>query len=665
MKFNDEDFKGIVTPDEVPQEEAPKKKAKKAPVTLHEKVMDEPVKTIRQLVAVTESAMAERIMVWDRYRRKYRRGLKYLQNVQSGVPLYFTNYLFANVESIKANLTRNLPKLSASPRGSRDDLASDLISRALEDTLDRGGIRVATKEVVHHGLLATMAYYKVYYSEVLDDVAVEALSPEHVLVDPKAQTLDDARWIIHRRRAVPVDAILAEFGKMPEKALESDSDSAGDSTVTERDGLYTSTGELKPSIDVTMTFDVYETWIRVYDREAENPWYIVTHAGATVLKSEFSPYEHGRSPFVVWFGGEDYGGDNIYYRGVGAIEEIEPLQDRADAVDLKIYKHISLMTNRQKFVSAQSGLNVNLMDNTSGRTLKVNGDPRNAVYYDTPPQLPMEVYNYRDRTEMLIQTVSGVFDVTQGRRPTGITAGRAIESLKDSAETRLAALADTLAYALEMVGGLSLQIMLQFFDGERLIKSTDGDKDKDFMIIADYPPEMQPQPMPMLGDMGEMLVDEETGGYQVDETEGEPEVDPQLEQLRADWKAQNNVALVLSDVTYQWDIKANADSALPSAKAERAQVATEMFRLGAIDREALLTAIEYPDRHKILQRLASEATGKNAGDPNVDGDPVGQMMEMLAQMGLPEEMLAQIAQQMQQGGGQPPQQKGFAPQMTI
>ena len=52
-------------------------------------------------------------------------------------------------------------------------------------------------------------------------------------------------------------------------------------------------------------------------------------------------------------------------------------------------------------------------------------------------------------------------------RPTGITAGRAIESLKDSAETRLASTADTLSVTLEDVGSLSLQIVLQFFDGEK------------------------------------------------------------------------------------------------------------------------------------------------------------------------------------------------------
>jgi hypothetical protein len=667
IEINDEELKGVYEDeDKKPQEKTQKKKAQKPTNTLYAKIQRDPIGTLRNLIAVTEMAMQERVMVWDRYRRKYRRGMYYLRNLTNGVPLYFTNYIYANVESIKANMTRNLPQINASPRGTRDDLAADLMTRVLHDSLERGGIQKATKEVVHHGLLATMAYFKTAYSAVKDSLTVEALTPENVLVDPKATSLDDARWIIHRRRNVPSDEIYAEYGEMPTVAKKADETLEGVDPLSERDGLYTAIGELQPAIDVTSTFDVFECWIRSWEDDRENDWYIVTIAGGTVLRSEYSVYNHNSHPFTLWFAGEDFGADNIYHKGIGAIEEIEPLQDRVDAVDLKIYKHISLMTNRQRYISSQSGLNQNTVDNTAGRIYTVNGDPSKAVYYDAPPQMPLEVYTYRDNTEMLIQTVSGVFDVTQGRRPTGITAGRAIESLKDSAETRLASMVDTIAYSLEDVGNKGLSIIIQFYDGEKLIKSTDGDKDTDFVIVADYPEELQPQPTPILGEMGEALINEETGEYQYDPEE-ELEVDDQLLELREQWKQQNNIALVLADVTYEWDIKANTDSALPSARAERGQIAADLFRIGAIDREALLESMDFPGRHKVLQRLAAEATGKSAGDPSVDGDPVGQILEMLTQMGLPPEMIDQIAQAVGQGGQpvQPPGTSTVPTQMTM
>lgn len=666
--FKDEDFKEAYDEDEVKRPKTKKVKGKeKAPnITLYSMVKDNPVRQISKLITVTESAMQERLMVWDRYRRKYRRGIYYLRTLSNGAPLYFTNYIYATVESVKANMTRNLPAITASPRGERDDLAADLVSRVLSDSLERGGIKAATREVVHHGLIATMAYYKIFYSSINDRLEVCAVPPEDLLVDPKATSIDNARWVIHRKRNVPTDEIYATYGSIPSKKVDKDSERTESDEIYERDGLYVTEGELRPAIDVSPTFDVYECWIRCWDSDRENDYYVVTVAGDSVLSEYFSPYMHNKTPFVEWLAVEDYSGDNIYHRGVGYIEEIEPLQDRADSLDLKIYKNTSLLANRQRYVSTNSGLNVNAMDNTAGRTYKVNGDPSRAVYYDAPPQMSQSIYEYRDRTEMLIQTVSGVYDVTMGRRPTGITAGRAIESLKDSAETRLANVVDTLAESIARVANIALQIILQFYDGERIIKSTDGDKDMDFVVVDDYPPELQPQPETLIDDFGFPMLDPETEEPILANPDVEPEVTPELEEMRKQWKEETGVALVLSDVTYEWDIRANTDSALPSARAERGQVAADLFRLGAIDREALLEAMDFPSRHKILQRLAAEATGKNAGDPMVDqtGGQMEQLMAMLQQMGLPPEALDQLMQQLQ-GGGQPQAGGNFPPQMTM
>jgi len=663
------DFKGVYVEENIPQqkEKSPKPQSKAPKVTLYAMVKDNPIKQISKLISVTENAMQERIMVWDRYRRKYRRGMYYLRSLSNGSPLYFTNYIYATIEATKANMTRNLPAVTASPRGERDDLAADLISRVLTDSLNRVGLKQATREVVHHGLIATMGYYKIFYSSITDNLEVGAIPPEDLLIDPKATAIENARWVIHKKSNVPVDEIYATYGVLPNMDADKLSGRARTSSLLERTGLYVTEGELQDAIDVAPTFDTYECWIRCWEENRENDWYVVVVAGDTVLTEHFSPYAHNKTPFVEWVANEDFSGDNIYHRGSGYVEQIEPLQDRVDALDLKLYKNTSLLSNRQRFVSANSGLNINMMDNTAGRTYKVNGDPAKAVYYDIPPQMSQSIYEYRDRTEQLIQTVSGVYDVMLGRRPTGITAGRAIESLKDSAETRMANVVDTLAESIENVASLGLQIIFQFYDGERIIKSTDGDKDKTFVVIADYPPELQPQPEVERDSFGFPLLDQATQEPILLNAEAEPEVTPELEEMRRMWKEQMGVALVLSDVTYAWDIKANTDSALPSARAERGQVAADLFRLGAIDREALLEAMDFPSRHKILQRLAAEATGKNAGDPMVDqtGGQIEQILAMLQQLGIPPEVLDQVMQQIGGMGGQPVEGGNFPPQMTM
>src|SRR5690606_30972972 len=235
---------------------------------------------------------------------------------------------------------------------------------------------------------------------------------------------------------------------------------------------------------------------------------------------------------------------------------------------------------------------------------------------------------------------------------------------------------ETLGEALQKVGELALRIILQFYEGVRIIHATDSDEDADFVVIDDYPDELKQLTVPMVDpETGEVMIDPETGEPMLEDmSEGDDEeIDLQLEALRREWREREGIALVLSDVTYEWDIEVSTDGALPSARAERAQVASEFFRLGAIDREALLEATDYPQRHKILQRLAAEATGKDAGQPAVEqGDViqqmVGVMIDTLTQMGMPPEQVEQLAQVLiqqltQQQGGQP-QTGQYRPQMT-
>lgn len=697
--------------------------------SLVEQAEKDPIGTVAKLFNVTEPEVARRNLVWDRYQRKYRRGLMYLTDTSS-TPLYFTNYIFSVVENAKAHIARNMPVLNAKPRGRKDDVAADIMTRVLKDELLRAGIKTVTREVTHYGLINTIGWFKIGYDDVNDSLDLMACHPNTVFIDPIATDYREARWIIHKLSNVDASKIYAEYGEYP---LSKDRDEKKNvaSTMSERSSLYATGDNMQSIVDVAPTVDVYECWIRDYSKERKNDWYVVTVAGDVVLKNEHSVYDHNCHPFVPWIAVEDYNSDNFYTRGVGYVEEIEPLQDKADALDLRIDKNIALTSNRQKIISAQAGVNPAVVDNTQGRVITVNGDPSRAIYYDIPPQFGSDVYGYRTNTELLIQTVSGIMDVTQGRRPTGIIAGRAIQSLKESAEVRLADTTDTAAWALSEVGALAIQIILQFFTKDRIVRATDANKDDELRVIAEYPPslakgsdietliqareQMEAQQMAMglmppeqsgMGmppndTMGGMLPNDMTGmgaGMPMTPAMGGPSasiedmvpedappedletidgVSPELRRLREEWKKRNNIALVLEDVQYEWDIFVNTDTALPTSSAERGQVAADLFRLGAIDREALLTALNYPDAEGILRRLEKDVTGKDAGNPDAEAgqDVIAMLMNsfagILTQLGLPQEMIPMIMQELQgslqQSQAPAPNQAtgNFPPQITM
>lgn len=713
----------------------------------------DPVLLVSKLLGVTEPVVNQRAMVWDRYQRKYRRGLLYLSGSYADTPLYFTNYVFSVVESAKANLTRNMPELSAKPKGIKDDLASDLMTRVLKDALNRAGLKTITRQVLHYGLINTIGWWKVGYDVDKDELALMACHPGTVLIDPAALDYHDARWVIHKLTNQDSSKVYEEYGTYPSKKNKDEGRTVSSTTPEKHSNLYSVGDNMASIVDVAPVVDVYECWIRSYEKKRSNDWYVITVGGDVELKSEYSKYDHNCHPFVPWISMEDHNADNFYTRGAGYIEEMEPLQDRSDALDLRIYKNIALTSNRQKIVSSQSGINPTVVDNTQGRVLTANGDPSKAVYYDIPPQFGSDVYNYRSQTELLIQTVTGIMDVTQGRRPTGIIAGRAIQSLKDSAEIRLDDTGDTFALSLSEMASLALQVILQFFDKDRIIRATDAGQ-SDMRVIAEYPPSLQPDsdlleyvkaqqemeaqqramgfgtpqdfdqqnmfmqqrgmmpnqdmmgvatpPAPdMMGgvppEMGVPMtpqppgmtptqppapIPEENGLDQyvpddlpLEDTEDIDGISADLRQLRDEWKKRNDIALVLEDVQYEWDVYVNTDTALPTSNTERGQVAADLFRLGAIDRRALLTALNYPDTEGILKRLEGDVTGKDAGNPDAEAG-VQQIevlkqafQQILGQMGVPAEVIPSIMQELdnQTSQGQPPSQQtgNFQPQIAM
>jgi hypothetical protein len=236
------------------------------------------------------------------------------------------------------------------------------------------------------------------------------------------------------------------------------------------------------------------------------------------------------------------------------------------------------------------------------------GDPRNAMIWDQPASLSQDVFAYRFQAEQYIQSVSGVFEVTQGKRPAGIVAARAIERLQEAAATRLYDKQLSLCSALRDVAELCLYNIFQFYDSDRIVRTADNHL---LRITGKYPDELS---IPKDASDEEKMV---------------------IEMQRAQWKEQSGYNIVLEDIDLDYDVEVDAESSLPSSKRDRAQQAGELFRLKAIDRRALLEAADWPNRNEILARM---------------GD--GSIADTEAQQAGAEQLIQAIIQQMLQQGQQ-------------
>jgi hypothetical protein len=152
--------------------------------------------------------------------------------------------------------------------------------------------------------------------------------------------------------------------------------------------------------------------------------------------------------------------------------------------------------------------------------------------------------------EMLIRLAddtTGVFDVTQGKNPVGITAGVAIEQLQEASHTRIRLLTRHMEDSIRAWGEMTLAYHKQFLTEPKLIRTHD----------------------PVTG--------------QVEFTPITPEM-----------------------VQAGWDIEVVAGSTLPRSRDARQREALELFGAGLFDKEEALQYIEHPGREKVLGRLRQQ-----------------------------------------------------------
>src|SRR5690606_28901587 len=124
-------------------------------------------------------------------------------------------------------------------------------------------------------------------------------------------------------------------------------------------------------------------------------------------------------------------------------------------------------------------------------------------------------------------------------------------------------------------------------------------------VAKEYPPELRPgykiKIQPVAGEEG--VIEGMPEPEEIELEEG-----PELERMRLQWKQMNGIDLVLEDVKLEYDAIVTHGSALPEDKGERGALALDLFRLNAIDRQALLEALEWPDRGEIIKRMGNQTS---------------------------------------------------------
>lgn len=496
---------------------------------LHERVLSDPENTVLELVALADKHNAERLLRWQRLRRKIRN--EWYLNLDMRRPLYSTNYLHTKLETIKAYMALQLPGIEA-----KTAVGAEFAQILLNHYLKRAGWPdPVAKLMVHEGEVANLGAVKISTSP--DGVKLVPIRTEDILIDPAASQVGQARWVIHR--------ILD-----PETEIQGQG---------RRDRLESAT---------------YEAYIASPDG-----WTVTALRRGEVKRDPGPlPYRHGELPFAFYFPTDDV--TTIY--PASTCEVAEPLQDLADALDEQIYRNIRLTANRQRVLASGYGLTKEMLTNRAGETYEVRGNPRDVLYWDQPPPMTGDMFAYRSEVDRRIDDVTGIYDVTQGRRPVGIAAYSAIAILQDASTKRIQMKLGLLAKAAETIGRQALSLICQYAEpyfeihaGDRIVR-----------VLKRYPQGMADLP----------------------------------EDQKEAWRRDQGVDLVLEDIDQRAEVQVSASNTIPAMRGARAQLAIQLYQMKVLDDQGLLEALDWPGREEILRRKRAMALQEAA----VAGQLLGQ-----------------------------------------
>lgn len=206
--------------------------------------------------------------------------------------------------------------------------------------------------------------------------------------------------------------------------------------------------------------------------------------------------------------------------------------------------------------------------------------------------------------ENILDTETGIFDVTQGRRPRNVESAQGIALIQQSSQTRIRPKIRNLENSLYKVYIRIAKLIKRFYTAERVIRvrdENDGvvhqDVNKLLAISDRFQPGIPKEVDSVAQPVGEADEEFGFGEMQPFSTEQGDMILPVPDNDIVRW-LKNPVFMA------DFDIHIIPGSSLPVEQRIRAQEAFRLFEIGVLDDAALLDELEWPKRDAILQRTA-------------------------------------------------------------
>ena len=301
----------------------------------------------------------------------------------------------------------------------------------------------------------------------------------------------------------------------------------------------------------------------VFTRKFPGGRYVITAGEDTILYDEANPYWDGQHPFDMM----DWYVDVDSSWGLSEISALKNPQILYNKV-IEVITENAMLMNNAMWIADYNAFDVDdwkQLTNIPGGIIKKR--PGTDVHREYPQGVPGTVMQLAQYLESFIEKEPGIHELT-GKKPGQVQSGIGIESLQMLAAAMIRIKARALESLLQRVGQKIISRIVQFYTDDRVFHSVgpDGNFKEYIFVRKNFTEALSSQ--------------------------------------------------ALRDAHRDFRFRVVPGSSLSMQKTQKALIYAELFKMGAVDDQAVLEALEIPDWQNILERTkAKQAMGL--------GPPVG------------------------------------------
>ena len=394
------------------------------------------------------------------YRQSYERLYSGINNnMQCDTP-----FIFAAIENCRADAIDNFPYANIIEREAAGTRAAELLSKVVEAQLEISDFKRVYKEKIRNKLKYGTAVYGVFYDGDRKNIDIRAIDLLDIYVDMNISNVEDSRFLF-------INASI-ENSILRKKYPEFSRLFSGDAQIE----TLTKTHTLRDRTTVT----------DCYYKLSDGTVHMMKIVDDTVIAAtedmdgyENGLYSHGRYPVVF---------DTLYPCehspfGFGMIDIGKSTQVSINKLDDAITENIMCASKPRYLAKRNGGINEEEFKDIDRCVVHYEGDTDALRPID---HLAINEYflAHREYKKNELKEILANRDFQQGGSMGGVTAASAIETLRQAGEKRSRAIVSDTYDSFKTIVYMTIELMRQFFDEERVYRVSDSMGQKAFAAFS-------------------------------------------------------------------------------------------------------------------------------------------------------------------------------------